>query len=249
MPRRTRSDESWRETFVSLAVEVTRRRPVAGSRSSRLARSLLLVGLVHFSNSPHERLAAAPTQGKTMSVSSRLQCAVIAVAVLPCLATAQSGLVGNTPANAPGTAFISSARCPRPEIAVNTRTAAAKRRKRGDDCDSGAGSPGRIDPHAGRQSTDEHRASRRAGRRGGRPEPLVRHGWIAAADDAAHSTAVGRCDGPRRRSPRNRARRRADDHRRRGNRCRRDCRQRRWQLALIVVGAVIGATGLVLILS
>ncbi len=53
-----------------------------------------------------------------MSVSSRLQCAVIAVAVLPCLATAQSGVLGNTPVSAPGTSYQAPA-APA-EIAVNS---------------------------------------------------------------------------------------------------------------------------------
>jgi hypothetical protein len=44
-----------------------------------------------------------------MSVSSQLQCAVIAVAVLPCLATAQSSLLGSTSGDAPGAAYQLSA--------------------------------------------------------------------------------------------------------------------------------------------
>jgi hypothetical protein len=44
-----------------------------------------------------------------MSLSLRLQCGVIAVAVLPCLAMAQSSLLGNAAADAPEAAYQASA--------------------------------------------------------------------------------------------------------------------------------------------
>jgi hypothetical protein len=143
-----------------------------------------------------------------MSVSSRLQCAVIAVAVLPCLATAQSGLLGNTPANAPGTSYQAPA-APA-EIAAPADAQVAE--TSGPSLSSATAGFQSRTTQLTRQQMAERAMDQDGGRRGiGRDAVLMIIGGAAIVAGAIVGGGAG--------------------------------------TALIVVGAVIGVTGLVLILS
>ena len=162
-----------------------------------------------------------------MSVSSRLQCAVIAVAVLPCLATAQSGVLGNTPVSAPGTSYQAPA-APA-EIAVNS--APVPRNAANGEATAIPAPNLETDPipaQADKAPTSTVPADAQVAETSGPSLSSATAGFQSRSAQLTRQQNGRSCNGSRRRwSPRDRAGRRADDHWRRRDCCRRDCGRRR----------------------